>query len=355
MTTEKFIPDPFSDEPGARLYKTGDLVRYLPDGNIEFLGRIDNQVKIRGVRIELGEIEGVLGNHPAVREAVVLLREDTPGDQRLAAYVVSNQQPPPTISELRRFLEEKLPHYMVPTSFVTLDTLPLNPNGKVDHRALPAPDRSRSGLEEAFVAPRTPVEEVLVGIWGKVLGADQVGIHDNFFGLGGDSILSIQLVSRANEANVRLTPKQVFQYQTIAELAAVAHTGAPIGTEQRPVTGPVPLTPIQRWFFEQDPPDKHHWNMAMMLEARQPLDPLLLERALQQLLEYHDALRLRFVQGESGWHQVNSALDQAVPFKLVDLSELAEVEQESAIKSAAAEMQARLDLAKGPILRVALF
>src|SRR5205807_1891235 len=179
-----------------RLYKTGDLARYLPDGNIEFLGRMDHQVKIRGFRIELGEIEAVLGQHPAVREAVVLAREDAAGDKRLVAYIVSDQQPAPMSTELRSFLREKLPDYMVPPAFVLLDALPRTPNGKVDRQALPAPEWASLESAKAFVAPRTPGEELLVGIWAQVPGVEQVGIHDNFFELGGHSLLVTQVISR---------------------------------------------------------------------------------------------------------------------------------------------------------------
>jgi len=648
LTAENFIPNPFSDKPGARLYKTGDLARYLPDGNIEFLGRMDYQVKIRGFRIELDEIEAVLGQHPAVRETVVIAREDTLGSRRLIAYIVPRPEHAPTIAgrqryrlpnnltvahlnksetdylyseiferqaylkhgitlndedcvfdvganiglfvlfvnqicksprvyafepnpiafkilsanaslygsevkllnyglsneiktapftffqgfsllsgfyahgetekevvktfilnqrkaqlgdiaqlieqaddilrerfvaqtftgqlrtlssvieeegiqcidllkinvekseldvlmgiknedwkrikqivlevdvkenldrivpllerqgydyvveqdvllentqlryiyairpslermlireqadgthirplavavhrdsllsieELQGFLSQKLPTYMMPSSFVFLDALPLTPNGKVDRRALPAPDQITPGLTVSTDAPRTPVEEVLAGIWAEVLKLGRVGVHDNFFDLGGDSILSIQIVARANQAGLRLTPKQLFQNQTIAELAAVAGTTPVIQTEQGLVTGQVPLTPIQRWFFEQNLGDHHHWNMAMLLEVRQALDPILLEQAVQRLLLHHDALRLRFTRLASGWQQVNAGPDETVPLLRVDLSALSEKEQGLAIEAAAAKMQASLNLSEGPLLRVALF
>jgi len=221
LTAQKFIPNPFSDEPGARLYKTGDLARYLPDGNIEFLGRIDHQVKIRGFRIELGEIEAVLGQYPAVWETVVLAREDTPSVKQLVAYVVPKNGQVPAISELRRFLKENLPDYMVPSAFVMLDALPLTPNGKVDRRALPAPDKKVFlNLQEAFVAPRTSIEEQLTEIWAGLLGMGRVSIHDNFFDLGGHSLLAAQLLSRVNEAfQVELSLRSLFETPTVAGLA----------------------------------------------------------------------------------------------------------------------------------------
>jgi amino acid adenylation domain-containing protein len=220
LTAEKFIPHPFSHEPGARLYKTGDLARYLPDGNIEFLGRTDDQVKIRGFRIELGEIEAILGQHPAVMETVVMAREESPGDKRLVAYVVPRQEGASTISELRSFAKEKLPEYMVPSTFVFLDRLPLTPNGKVDRKALPTPDQKRPKLEEVYVAPRNPVEEIIAEIWAEVLKVGKVGIHDNFFDLGGHSLLATQVMSRVREAfQLDLPLSRLFENPTVAGLA----------------------------------------------------------------------------------------------------------------------------------------
>ncbi|MFQ5853284.1 MAG: amino acid adenylation domain-containing protein, partial [Candidatus Binatia bacterium] len=222
LTAEKFVPNPFSDEPGARLYKTGDLARYRPDGNIEFLGRLDHQVKVRGFRIELEEIEVVLGQHPAVRETVVMAREDKPKNKRLVAYVVSKQETCPTVTELRSFLKEKLPNHMIPTAFVMLEALPLTPNGKVDRKVLPVPDQSRPELQVVFVAPRTPVEEVLAGIWVEVLGLDQVGTHDNFFELGGHSLLATQVISRVfSTFQVELPLRTLFEKPTVEDLARV--------------------------------------------------------------------------------------------------------------------------------------
>jgi amino acid adenylation domain-containing protein len=221
LTAEKFIRNPFSTDPETRLYKTGDFARYLPDGNIEFLGRIDNQVKIRGYRIELGEIEAVLGQHPAVREAVVLSREDTPGDKRLVAYVVGTPGAIPSSSELRTFLQQKLPEYMVSPTFLFLESLPLTSNGKLDRKALPAPDQNRPEMEHTYTAPRTPVEELLANIWDEVLNLDKVGIHDNFFDLGGHSLLATQVVSRVWKTfQVELPLRALFEAPTVAGLAA---------------------------------------------------------------------------------------------------------------------------------------
>ncbi|CCI16555.1 McnA protein [Microcystis aeruginosa PCC 9807] len=221
LTNEKFIPDPFHQETESRLYKTGDLARYLPDGNIEYLGRIDNQVKIRGFRIELGEIEAVLSQHNYVETTCVTAREDSPGIKRLVAYIVPPKNVTPSTSELRQFLKARLPDYMIPTAFVILEALPLTPNGKLDHRALPEPNL-RGEIELNFVAPRNLEEEILAKIWSQVLRVELVGIYDNFFELGGDSILTIQIITRARKAGLELTPKQLFTHQNIAELATVA-------------------------------------------------------------------------------------------------------------------------------------
>ena len=219
LTQEKFIPNPFSDQPSERLYKTGDLARYLIDGNIEYLGRIDNQVKIRGFRIELGEVEAVLTQHPAIRETVVIARENIALDKQLVAYVVPHQEPAPTNSDLRRFLKAQLPDYMMPSAFVVLEALPLTPNGKVDRRALPQPEL-RPELEPTFVAPQTPTEELVASIWEKVLRVSQVGINDNFFELGGHSLLATQLLLQVNDAcRVELPLSKLFEAPTVASLS----------------------------------------------------------------------------------------------------------------------------------------
>lgn len=222
LTAEKFIPNPFSNEPGARLYKTGDIARYLPNGNIEFLGRTDHQVKLRGFRIELGEIEAVLVQHPAVREAVVIVREDIPGEKRLVAYLIPNQRPAPPVSELRRFLKQELPDYMVPSAFVLLSALPLTPNGKVNRRALPVPDQAPSTLKGNFVAPRDPLEHQLTEIWEELLDIQPIGIHDNFFELGGHSLLAVRMMHQIEQVwGQKLPLSTLFAEATVEHLAKV--------------------------------------------------------------------------------------------------------------------------------------
>lgn len=220
LTAEKFIPNPFDTQAKTRLYKTGDLARYLPDGNIEFIGRIDDQVKIRGFRIELGEIEAVLGQHPDIAQAVVVAPEDEMAQKRLVAYLISQQKQAPTHKEIRNFLTSKLPEYMVPSTFVILKSFPLTSNGKVDRRSLPAPDEMRPELTGNFVAPRTNIEEVLAAIWAEVLKIEKVGIYDNFFELGGHSLLATQVISRVRQAfQVELPLHRLFESATVADFA----------------------------------------------------------------------------------------------------------------------------------------
>ncbi len=348
-TAEKFIPNPFS-ERGERLYKTGDRARYLSDGQIEFLGRIDNQVKVHGYRIEPAEIESALRDHEDISAGAVIAREDR-GAKQLVAYVVTRKKL--TSAELRTFLNGKLPDYMVPTSFVFLERLPLTLNGKLDRNALPAPDHLQSDGDRVFTEPRTDVEKILAQIWSDVLGIERVGVHDNFFDLGGDSILSIQIVARANQAGLKLTPRQLFQHQTVAELASVV--GSVVPAEQGLVTGRIPLTPIQARFFELDQPELHHYNQAMLLEINGPADAALLEKATGLLLVQHDALRFRYTRNHDGWEQTVAAPGHAAPFERIDLSALSEAEQTAKILEHAATLHASLNLEHGPLLRIALF
>ncbi|MFT3764376.1 MAG: amino acid adenylation domain-containing protein [Minicystis sp.] len=356
LTAERFIRDPFASDPAARMYKTGDVARWLPDGSIEYLGRADFQVKLRGFRIELGEIEADLLGHPQVREAVVVARDEGVGDKRLVAYLVCHEGPKPTVGELRSFLKEKLPEYMVPAAFVLLDALPLTASGKIDRRALPAPEEGeRAATGTAFVAPTSAVEAELAKIWASVLRLPQVGIHDNFFEIGGDSILSIQIVSRALKADIHITPRQIFEHPTIAELAAAAGTRKAVAAEQGAVTGPVPLTPVERWWLEVPREDMHHWNQSSFVEVRERVDAAAMERAVARVLEHHDALCLRLVQVENVARQTIAAPVAKAPFRVVDLAGVPVEARRGTIERAATEAQTSLDLAEGPIVRVVLF
>ncbi|MEH1848660.1 MAG: amino acid adenylation domain-containing protein [Nostoc sp.] len=342
LTTEKFIPNLFEQQIGSHLYKTGDLARYLPDATLEFLGRIDHQVKLRGFRIELGEIEAVLSQHSAVREAVVLPHTEKAGNKSLVAYIlpISNHQYSNLMNNLRSFVKQKLPEYMLPNTFILLETMPLTPNGKVNRQALPTPEQQNHKNELSFTVPETSVEKQLAAIWTQVLGVEKISVNDNFFALGGDSILILQVISQANQTGLHLTVKQMFQYQTIAQLATVASTSKQIIAEQGIVKGLVLLTPIQHWFFAQKLPNPHHWNQSLLLKVQQPLDLAILKEVVRSLLLHHDLLRSRLIEDE----MAISLPDDHIPLIYLDLSNLSEQEQEAAIIAKANEIQTSLNL-----------
>ncbi|MGH8366981.1 MAG: amino acid adenylation domain-containing protein, partial [Pseudomonas sp.] len=265
LTAERFVPCPFND--GARLYRTGDRVRQRADGVIEYLGRLDHQVKLRGLRIELGEIETRLMQHPLVREAVVLVQ----GGKQLVAYLVLEGGEPatPWQPELKAWLLNSLPEYMVPTHLMPLVKLPVTANGKLDRKALPLPD---AAPQQAFVAPQDALQKALAAIWEDVLGLERVGLEDNFFELGGDSIISIQVVSRARQAGIRVSPRDLFQYQTVRSLALVATLDKRSAVDQGPVSGDAALGPIQQHFFSRGMPVREHWNQSLLLTPREALN-----------------------------------------------------------------------------------
>jgi fengycin family lipopeptide synthetase B len=356
LTAERFIPDPFDRIPGARLYRTGDRARYRPDGNILFLGRADHQIKIRGFRVELEQIESRLLKHPAIQGAVVALRKAPSGNKSLAAYLVRSQDEPPVAAEeLRAFLKKQLPAYMVPSAFSFVANFPLTSNGKLDRKALCAtavPDRS----EGRCLAPRNPKEAVLCGIWQQVLGLEKIGVRDNFFEIGGDSILAMQMVSRAKQAGLTVTPRQVLDHQTIEALAEAAGRFDNAQAEQGPVTGDVPLTPIQWWFFEQSHPNPNHWNQAVLLKVEGAFSPGILARALQRLMNHHDVLRTRYSRRDGGWQQtIGAETTEPVEIAAIDLSTLDEEARFAAVTEHASGWQGSLDLSRGPLISVVWF
>jgi non-ribosomal peptide synthase protein (TIGR01720 family) len=273
----------------------------------------------------------------------------------LVAYVVPHALPGPSTSELREFVKAHVPEYMVPSIFMMLERLPLTPSGKINRKALPAPDQSRPELAAKMVPPRNEVEQTLAEIWQSVLGLEKVGIYDSFFELGGDSILSIQVVSRASQKGLRLTPKQIFLNQTIAELALVVETAGESKAEQGIVTGPVPLTPIQHLLFEQNFSDPHYYNQSALLQMHDRLNPVALESATRHLIQHHDGLRLRFVKDANGWRQFNAGLEGGTSFTSIDLSWLPGYQQSRTIEEISELLQKTLDLAEGPLVRIVLF
>ena len=352
LTAERFIDHPFSQ---GRLYKTGDLVKYLPDGTLDYLGRIDHQVKIRGFRIELGEIEALLQQHPQVRETLVMVRPESSGQDRLVAYLSAvspdrrGTTAPCSVAELRQWLQEKLPDYMVPSAFVWLAQMPLNANGKVDRaqlQALPVESLGEA-IGTPFVAPRSPIEQQLANIWTQVLGQDAIGIDDNFFELGGDSILSLQIITQTNQAGLQLTLKQLFQHQTIRSVATVVKPIRVTLAEQGPVSGPVALTPSQQqWLAQEVPPSSIEW---MCTALPQPLTLDGLRHIVHHLLGHHDGLRSRFWQQGTTWQQ-----EILPPVALESLLPDVVTEIEADVADAISTIQPHIDLAETPLFRAVL-
>ncbi|HEV7376647.1 MAG TPA: amino acid adenylation domain-containing protein, partial [Pyrinomonadaceae bacterium] len=371
LTAERFIPDAYSGAGGARLYRTGDLARYLPDGQIEFLGRVDHQVKLRGLRIELGEIESLLAQHAGLRQSVVVLHESEAGEGRLVAYIVPRDEVP-SHGVLRDFLSERLPEYMIPTVFVVLDELPLSPSGKIDHRALPSPDTVKPESETIFVAPRNWVEEILAGSWSQVLDVERVGIDDNFFVLGGDSIRSVQVLSKAQERGLEVTLQQLFKYQTIRKLAE--HLGTlPAVTEVAPhiaafgmiseedrrkmpadVEDAYPLTLMQAGMLFQSElqHDDALYHAVNSFHLKVPFNQEALQTALQQFASLYTVMRTSFdlVNFSEPLQLVHQAVE--IPFQVDDLRSLSPEEQKQAVADWINEdKHRRLDLMSAPLLR----
>ncbi len=364
LTAEKFIPNPFSQEPGARLYRTGDLARYWPDGAIEFLERLDQQVKIRGFRIELGEIEAVLDGHPAVRETVVLAQEERPGEKRLVAYLIANQNAELSISELRDLVGEKLPDYMMPSVFMTLESLPLTPNGKVDRKALPQPEWTRPELESAFKASRNATEEMLTGIWTVVLGLDRVGVHDNFFELGGHSLVAIRIISRVREAfKVELALRDLFEIPTVAGLTKKIETLMRVdqGLQAPPIErvtrdGKLPLSFGQQrlWFLDKLAQGSSFYNVSSLFRVNGKLDVAAMEWSLNEIVRRHEVLRTTFSSvGGQPIQAISPAVSLTLP--LIDLTELSEGDRDAEGRRLTVEnTNLPFDLARGPLFRATL-
>ena len=388
LTAARFIPDPYGAQTGGRLYRTGDLVRYLPDGNLEFLGRIDQQVKLRGFRIELGEIETLLAQHPAVREAVVVVREDERRDPRLVAYIVENKEQTNKeqgdhenatdscslfsvlcSADLREYVGARLPAYMVPSAFVTIDALPLTANGKLDHKALPAPEFTGSHLDAAYGEPRTPLQAVIAGIWADVLGLDRVGIFDNFFELGGQSVIAARLMARLREAcQVELPLRALFERPTVAELAE--HIEQASQSIQRPSAPPLlpvprdgralPLSFAQQrlWFLDQLEPNSPLYNVPTVVQLTGRLNVHALQSSLEQIARRHEILRTTFVAGTTdatGQPRQIIAAAPSIALVEVDLCALEPTARQAEVtRLATQEARQPFDLQHGPLIRTTL-
>ncbi len=380
LTAQKFIPDPYGKHPGARLYKTGDVCRYLADGTIEFLGRIDHQVKLRGFRIELGEIEAALRAHPLVRDAVASVQEDSHDEKRLVAYLVIENGSAPAPVDFRQFLKERLPDYMLPSALFVLDKLPLTSSGKADRKALPKIDRELIEPQESYVPPSTLTEKTLAEIWRSVLGLERVGINDNFFEIGGDSILSMRVVIDARKSGIELRPKDIFAHQTIAELAAFAdsHKGRQAALQKRhdptinlvnhrevnalladgePVEDVYPLTPVQEGmlFHSAYSPESELYFEQMSLTLTGEINSAAFRQAWQELINRHAILRSAFV-----WENVNEPLqvvrtEAQLPWEEFDWRGISGPEQQGKLKGLLKTDRARgFDSSVAPLMRVSL-
>ncbi|WDD36956.1 amino acid adenylation domain-containing protein (plasmid) [Nostoc sp. UHCC 0926] len=364
LTAEKFIPNPFSDKSATCLYKTGDLARYLPNGEIEYLGRIDHQVKVRGFRIELSEIEAHLSQYPKVRETVVVVRSDETSSQRIVAYVVPQSQQTLTITELRDFLELKLPNYMMPAAFVMLEALPLTPNGKVDRKALPAPEVTQLLSESDFIAPLTPTEEMLALIWAEVLGIEKVGIHNNFFTLGGHSLLATRVISQVRQVfQLDLPIRHLFEQPTIAGLAKDIEkaTKAGLGLEapkieriSRSKNLPLSFAQQRLWFLAQLEPNSPFYNIPAAVRLQGQLNLEALQQSFNEILRRHEALRTNFQTIEGQPVAVISPATP-LPLPLLDISELPSSQQQGEVRQLTYfEAQQPFNLNSDFLLRVKL-
>jgi amino acid adenylation domain-containing protein/non-ribosomal peptide synthase protein (TIGR01720 family) len=343
LTAERFVPDPFG-VPGNRLYRSGDLCRQRADGTVEFLGRLDRQIKLRGFRIEIGEIETALRRCAQVREAVAVVMGE--GERkRLVGYIVGDADP----VDVQHELALTLPDHMLPQAVMRLPALPLMANGKVDHKGLPEPEQT----DRDAVAPRTSAEATLLAIWQGVLKRHDVGVTDNFFALGGDSISSLRVIARAREAGLRLTPKQMFEHPTVAGSAAVAESTGGRAETEAAIGGPLPLTPIQAWFFERHPDGPSHWNQAILLRVSGRLDAGVLDTCLKTLVARHDALRLRFERTDGGWQQHVAARETNALLECIDLGDAAD--WTTRIETEGTRVQQGLDLTHGPLVRCGYF
>ncbi|MDQ3974650.1 MAG: amino acid adenylation domain-containing protein, partial [Actinomycetota bacterium] len=364
QTVERFVADRFDDRPGARLYRTGDLARFLPDGNIEFVGRLDEQVKVRGFRIEPREVASVLARHPHVAETVVVAREDQPGERRLVAYVVASSEASPTSVALRQFLSDRLPAYMVPSAFVHLGALPLTPNGKVDRDALPPPGDPRRDLPTAWVAARTPTEQTIAAIWSRVLGMRQLGVDDDFFDLGGHSLQATQVIAQVRQTfGVPVGVRTLFDAPTVARLAAVVETQrgdqdlAPVLVPQPRRPGervPLTLSQEQMWQLETtaDPPGL--FNVTAQHRVSGPVDVAALRRALAHVVERHETLRTSF-HVDAGVPFQSEAPSVPVQLAVSDLGTIPPPEQDAELRRrVAAQDAAPFDLARAPLWRAHL-
>ncbi|MGE5409772.1 MAG: amino acid adenylation domain-containing protein, partial [Clostridiales bacterium] len=367
LTAEKFIADPFSSIPGQRLYRTGDMVRVLKSGILEFLGRTDSQVKIRGYRIELGEIENVIKETLHLKDALAIVKIESNGSKRLVAFCLKENKDEDNEDEkkealmkdsalLRKLLSERLPEYMIPSRFVFLDSFPITSNGKVNRKALDELIlKDETSEARVIISPRNADEMKMQKIWKEVLNVENISIHDNFFELGGDSIVAMQVIARANQSGFDINVRDLFQNPTIEKLSLKTGSSKKVLTEQGPVTGILPLTPIQNWFFSQRLNEPDHYNQSVMFELNSVLDIKAVHEIFTHIIEHHDALRAQFVFDEKEWKESISEIkpDSSKVIEYHNLSE--ETEVYSRVEMICNRLQSDLDISEAPLLRVAYF
>ncbi|MEE4561814.1 amino acid adenylation domain-containing protein [Paenibacillus polymyxa] len=346
-TEEKFVRDPF--RVGQKMYKTGDLARWKSDGNIEYMGRKDFQIKIRGYRIEIGEIENVLHQYPGIQQALVTVYMDAKNNGHLCAYIMESR----SINEnsIKEYLIQRVPDYMVPSYFIKLDRFPLSQSGKIDRRNLPVPD-IKVKVSASYTPPRNHIETVTSEIWEEVLGVEKVGIHDHFFALGGDSIKAIQVSSRLQRHHVHIGIKDIFANPTIAQLTQVLAIQTKV-VDQSVVEGIVPLTPIQKWFFEHQGIQRHHWNQSFMLYRKEGFEPETLQETMNCIIYHHDALRMVYASEQDSIVQTNQDIKESAWLQVMDLS--SELDVRDRIANFSEEIQKSMDLTTGPLLKAGLF
>jgi amino acid adenylation domain-containing protein/non-ribosomal peptide synthase protein (TIGR01720 family) len=353
-TAERFMPDPFPLKPGERMYKTGDLGKFNNQGQIEYTGRADYQLKLRGFRIEPGEIEKVLVESRLVKDVTVTLYKPTEPEEKLVAYLVITDGITVTIQDLRELLALKLPHYMIPSAFVIMEKLPLTANGKLDRQALPDPEKQTLDLGSDFERPTSEIEEKLCKVWTEVLGLETVGINDNFFALGGDSILSIQIVVKAREYGLNFNPRQIFKYQTISELSPFTDYKQKIKAEQGVLEGKFLLSPIQEDFFERKLEEPNNYSQAILIDVGSEIEPQIIKHCVEILINHHDVLRSRFQQADGFYEQIILKHEPAEFFDVTDLSNYTKEKQQVLLAAAVDQTRKQIFIDKGPVFKAHL-
>ncbi len=345
MTADRFVPNPYL--PGDRLYRTGDLAKRLSNGELEYLGRIDDQVKVRGHRIELGEIQAALLQLPMIKETAIVTRADEQGQTAIYAYMVIKDQQIANISDIRTSLKTMLPDFMLPARLIQIDSIPLTANGKLDQKALPEPEKHTYTADD--ISPRDEIEKVMAEIWEELLDVDELGVNANFFELGGDSIKALQVCARLKQRGYETTVREMFEHQTLGELSARVQKAVRV-IDQGPVEGEITWTPIQQWFFSQSL-ESHHFNQSVMLYRSERFDEIALKKVLKSLVTHHDALRIicRYENGSPV--QLNRGIDlpdeELYAFELFDVKDNA-TDAHNRIKEAASQMQEHMRLETGP-------